>query len=313
MIENEKTDPSKIKSNNPVALGASTSFKPTSSTSSLMDNLSLVEEKLKTDIRKFVDNIFTDSQSISLEKKAEFGRLVRDPAARFLFAVFVDDYRVNSKKVSELTFYSLAQHFSIVLLECLLAEDFRPAKIIMNMMFTYYYEPTNEGQPFTEPNGLQSSTKTTSKKSPSQESTKIYLYTLLKDQQIFKSIRFWTSAFYESVINERSNHSIFGLRDQHDKTSNEQREEELDCSKNISFGLLGSFIYNMSLLELSQEFCEEFLEKHSTIADLTDEQLNLLRANMKAMYGTTNNSSSSKGDRFATFLQKLSTKLNERS
>lgn len=254
---------------------------PITPSTSIMDNLNGVDAQLKTKIRRFVESIFTDSQSITLENKAEFGRLLRSSDARLLFAIFVDEYRVNSKKVGELTFYSLAQHFSIVLLECLLAEDFRPAKIIMNMMFTYYYEPNCENFPFPDPVATTSKTR----KHSSPTTTKVYLYTLLKDQQIFKSIRFWTSAFYDSVINERNNHTIFVARDQNGKTSNEQRLEELDCSKNITFGLLGSFIHNMCLLELSRDFCEEFLEKHSAIADLSDDQLKMLRSNLKRMFG----------------------------
>lgn len=266
------------------------------------------------DIRGFVDSIFTDSQSISLEKKAEFGQLVRKPEARLAFAKFVDDYRVNSKRVSELTFYSLAQYFSIVLLECLLAEDFRPAKIIMNMMFTYYYEPSCDTPSSSRANNTNNDHQLATIDQLSV--TRTYLYTLLKDQEIFKSIRFWTSAFYESVIAERNNHSVFIDRGK-GKLSHEKRIEESDCSKNITFGLLGSFIYNMSLLDLSYEFCREFLDKHSTIAGLSDEHLELLRSNMKAMFNESQCSaattSSKTRERLSSFLNKLGNKLNQPS
>lgn len=263
-----------------------------------------IDEKLKADIKRFVDNIFTDSESISLEKKAEFGELVKTPQARLLFAMFVDEYRVNSKRVNELTFYSLVQYFSIVLLECLLAEDFRPAKIIMNMMFTYYFEQNCDNIPPQERPVVEKK---------DNNMVKTYLYTLLKDQEIFKSIRFWTSAFYESVMIERKNHPVFSFDKEQGKSNNERRNEELDCSKNITFGLLGSFIYNMSLLELSHEFCQEFLDKHSTIAGLSEEQLEMLRGNMKNMFNETSETlaiSASKSDRLASFLNRLSTKLN---
>lgn len=209
------------------------------------------------DIKEYVNNIFNDSQSISLVEKSEFGKLTRTPEARLLFAKCVDEHRVRSQRVNELTFYSLAQHFSIVLLECLLAEDFRPAKIIMNMMFTYYHE--------------QNCDKTSNPK------PKTYLYTLLKDQQIFQSIRFWTSAFYESIVIERGNHPAFV-----DETlSDEKKIEQLNCGKNISFGLLGSFIHNMTLLDLDPEMCQEFLEKHATIAGLHEEQISMLKGCLK--------------------------------
>lgn len=337
---------------------------PPPSTSEILDKL---DEKLKDEIRKFVELMFENSQSISLEKKAEFGQLVRTPEARLLFAIYVDDYRVNSKKVSELTFYSLSQYFSIVLLECLLAEDFRPAKIIMNMMFTYYYEHDCDNLPFTNDTSLTESclvkqpssgglplanTRTSSpstsssvsqqqpseptKRSgssfetsshsdravpsdtPPRKPLKTYLYTLLKDQEIFKSIRFWTSAFYESVIIERNNHEIFVDRDRDGKNlSYEKREEELDCSKNITFGLLGSFIHNMSLLDLSYDFCHEFLDKHSTIAGLSDCQLEMLRSNLKRMFEENSLASprapapTTRGEKLATFLQNFGNVLKQ--
>jgi hypothetical protein len=277
------------------------------------------DTKLKLDIKKFVDIIFTDSQSISLEKKAEFGQMMRTHEARLLFAKAVDDYRVNSKRVSELTFYSLAQYFSIVLLECLLAEDFRPAKIIMNMMFTYYYEQNFDKIPprdrltaenhhyiVTNPFNNDIQDDNDGNDVPKFKTVKTYLYTLLKDQEIFKSIRFWTSAFYETVIIERNNHPVF-IDKQRGKLSNEKRDEEIDCSKNITFGLLGSFIHNMCLLDLSHEFCQEFLDKHSTIAGLSDHQLDMLRSNLESMFKEDRAPSShaTAGERLSMFLQKF--------
>lgn len=277
--------------------------------SSLSCDVKGIDEKVRVGIKQFVDSIFTDSESISLEKKAEFGELVKNPQARLLFAMFVDEYRVNSKRVSELTFYSLVQYFSIVLLECLLAEDFRPAKIIMNMMFTYYYEQNCDNIPPQDRPIIERKDQNLA-----GNMVKTYLYTLLKDQEIFKSIRFWTSAFYESVMIERKNHPVFSFNREQGKSNNERRNEELDCSKNITFGLLGSFIYNMSLLELSHEFCQEFLDKHSTIAGLSEEQLEMLRGNLESMFNETSVTSAisaSRGDRLAAFLHKLSTKLNQ--
>lgn len=278
------------------------------------------DTRLKLDIKKFVDIIFTDSQSITLEQKSKFGKLMQTHEARMLFARFVDDYRVNSKRVSELTFYSLAQYFSIVLLECLLAEDFRPAKIIMNMMFTYYYEQNFDKIPPRDRLSVQAEEHHHIKSNsfhvdsddgndvPKSKKVQTYLYTLLKDQEIFKSIRFWTSAFYETVIIERNNHPVF-IDKQRGKLSSEKRDEELDCSKNITFGLLGSFIHNMCLLDLSHEFCQEFLDKHSTIAGLSDQQLEMLRSNLESMFKETSNrvpiSQATASERLSMFLQKF--------
>lgn len=61
-------------------------------------------------------------------------------AGRLWFARLVSAQRSHAKRVSENTFYSLVQHFAIVLFECGESDDFSPAKILMNMCFTFYYE-----------------------------------------------------------------------------------------------------------------------------------------------------------------------------
>ena len=48
--------------------------------------------------------------------------------------------RVDNKKVDEQPFYQLVQFFAICLFECKEEEDYGPAKTLMNMCFTFYYE-----------------------------------------------------------------------------------------------------------------------------------------------------------------------------
>lgn len=61
-------------------------------------------------------------------------------AGRLWFSRFVNAQRVHHLRVSESTFYSLVQHFAIVLFECADADDFGPSKSLMNMCFTFYHE-----------------------------------------------------------------------------------------------------------------------------------------------------------------------------
>ena len=42
--------------------------------------------------------------------------------------------------VIEQIFFRLVQYFAVVLFECNEAEDFSPAKSLMNMCFTFYYQ-----------------------------------------------------------------------------------------------------------------------------------------------------------------------------
>lgn len=48
--------------------------------------------------------------------------------------------RVNQKKVEEQIFYRLVQFFAICLFESKEEEDYVPAKHLMNMCFTFYFE-----------------------------------------------------------------------------------------------------------------------------------------------------------------------------
>ena len=47
---------------------------------------------------------------------------------------------MNSQRVDERIFYRLVQFFATCLFECKEEEDYVPAKHLMNMCFTFYYE-----------------------------------------------------------------------------------------------------------------------------------------------------------------------------
>lgn len=119
---------------------------------------SQTEEAIVEFMKKFISVLFEDSSSISLDSKSEFGLktrviLVADlikqkfykfqiqtETGRMWFARLVSAQRGKSKRVNESTFYSLIQYFAIVLFECGDSEDYSPAKILMNMCFTFYHE-----------------------------------------------------------------------------------------------------------------------------------------------------------------------------
>lgn len=214
--------------------------------------------------------------------------------------VCCDEQRKDNKCVQESTFYSLAQYFAIILFECAEADDFTPAKILMNMCFTYYHVP-QINQHHQESSNMD---------------TKIYLSTVLRDQPIWRSIRFWNAAFFDAVQYERENFiqnsSSSGL------TTN--AHDNWQFQANLTFGQLGyvrfrcsnnrtdqpflpprTFTYNMHAFNLPKQLCLQFLAKQSTIANLTPgkkrsivqvetailfllEQMNLLQDNIERMY-----------------------------
>ncbi|XP_055933174.1 uncharacterized protein KIAA0513-like [Argiope bruennichi] len=213
-------------------------------------------------MKRFVKKIFFDSVSITFEEKAKFGELCRYEIGRLWFGRCVNGQRVHNKLVKESTFYSLVQYFAIVLFECAEADDFSPAKSIMNMCFTFYHERiSRDGRP----------------------SCREYLFSYLKDQPIWRSIRFWNAAFFDAVQCERANREI-PTRDKLGQYSAEDLRDEKKFQENIFFGQLGTFTYNMYAFGLSKEFAMEFLRKQCIIASLSKEHVLLLRENIDRMY-----------------------------
>lgn len=215
-------------------------------------------------MRKFVGDLFKDSSSIPLDQKSKFGQLAQHEAGRLWFARFVNAQRVLHKKVDESTFYSLVQYFTIVLFECADADDFSPAKSLMNMCFTFYYEVDVPGcEPYKE-----------------------YLYTYLRDQAIWHSLRFWNAAFFDALQCERVHRPVV-TRDEIRHNSLEAITDEKQYQENITFGQLGTFTCNMHAFGLSKELCSEFLRKQCTIANLREDQEKMLRDNVERMYRET--------------------------
>jgi len=92
-------------------------------------------------MKSHVSQLFDPDKEISNDSKQTFGEFCQTSDGRQAFAKYVDNYRCRSLEVSETTFYNLAQSFALVLFECNEADDFLPAKSLMNMSFTYYHYP----------------------------------------------------------------------------------------------------------------------------------------------------------------------------
>lgn len=74
---------------------------------------------------------------------------------------------------------------------------------------------------------------------PGQESCREYLYTNLKDQPIWTSMRFWTAAFFDALQCERATRPV----PPRPKSKDQQALaiEDKAFQANIVFGLLGYF------------------------------------------------------------------------
>ncbi|KAM6926807.1 uncharacterized protein KIAA0513 homolog isoform 2-T2 [Lycodopsis pacificus] len=111
---------------------------------------------------------------------------------------------------------------------------------------------------------------------------KVYLYTHLKQQPIWHTLRFWNAAFFDAVHCERKKRSPTTR----EKWCHMTQEERDDCSKtdeNIAFGQLGTFTHNMLAFGLSKKLCNDFLKKQAVIGNLNEEQYKLLSDHIQKM------------------------------
>ncbi|XP_077277563.1 uncharacterized protein KIAA0513-like isoform X3 [Temnothorax americanus] len=220
------------------------------------------EEAAADFMKAFVLLLFNAPNTIDQGQKANFGQMVLTESGRIWFSRVVNARRARAC-VTEASFYSLAQHFAVTLFECHEADDFAPAKSLMNMCFTFYHEVEVPGlEPYRE-----------------------YLYTHLRVQPIWTSMRFWTAAFFDAVQCERASRPVPPRPKSLDQES--LAAEDRKFQANIVFGQLGTFTCNMHAFGLSRALCTEFLRKQCIIANLTKEQEKMLRDNIDRMFDET--------------------------
>ncbi|KAK6185028.1 hypothetical protein SNE40_007355 [Patella caerulea] len=203
-------------------------------------------------MKLFVDKVFNTSDDVSQTEKAKFGELCQYSPGRLWFARYVNGQRVHSKKVDEPIFFRLVQYFAVCLFECNEAEDYSPAKTLMNMCFTFYLQDQN----------------------PGGGTYKHFLYSYLRDQPVWQSLRFWNAAFFDAIQGERSRKPVPKNNEETDIRTDDRQFQE-----NITFGQLGTFTCNMRAFGLSRELCMEFLRKQAIIANLNKEQVKMLKDN----------------------------------
>lgn len=103
----------------------------------------------------------------------------------------------------------------------------------------------------------------------------IYLYSHLKQQPIWHSLRFWNAAFFDAVHCERRKRSPT-TRDKWYHMTQEERDDSLQFNENITFGQLGTFTHNMLAFGLSKKLCSDFLKKQAVIGNLDEEKFKQL-------------------------------------
>ncbi|XP_068578643.1 uncharacterized protein KIAA0513 homolog isoform X2 [Cebidichthys violaceus] len=111
---------------------------------------------------------------------------------------------------------------------------------------------------------------------------KVYLYTHLKQQPIWHTLRFWNAAFFDAVHCERKKRSPT-TREKWCHMTQEERDDSSKIDENIAFGQLGTFTHNMLAFGLSKKLCNDFLKKQAVIGNLHEEQYKLLSDHIEKM------------------------------
>ncbi|XP_053557095.1 uncharacterized protein KIAA0513 homolog isoform X2 [Bombina bombina] len=111
---------------------------------------------------------------------------------------------------------------------------------------------------------------------------KIYLYSHLKQQPIWHTLRFWNAAFFDAVHCERRKRSPT-TRDKWYHMTQEERDDSLQFNENITFGQLGTFTHNMLAFGLSKKLCIDFLKKQAVIGNLDEEKFKQLTDHIDQM------------------------------
>ncbi|XP_073328265.1 uncharacterized protein KIAA0513 homolog [Pagrus major] len=138
--------------------------------------------------------------------------------------------------------------------------------------------------PKTEEGGSSVETKPISpvSESPEEKKEKVYLYTHLKQQPIWHTLRFWNAAFFDAVHCERKKRSPT-TREKWCHMTQEERDDSSKIDENIAFGQLGTFTHNMLAFGLSRKLCNDFLKKQAVIGNLNEEQYKLLTDHIEKM------------------------------
>ncbi|XP_041745987.1 uncharacterized protein KIAA0513 homolog isoform X2 [Coregonus clupeaformis] len=114
------------------------------------------------------------------------------------------------------------------------------------------------------------------------ENEKVYLYTHLKQQPIWHTLRFWNAAFFDAVHCERKKRSPT-TREKWCHMTQEEKDDSSKVDENIAFGQLGTFTHNMLAFGLSKKLCNDFLKKQAVIGNLNEEQYKLLSDHIEQM------------------------------
>ncbi|KAF5405794.1 hypothetical protein PHET_00691 [Paragonimus heterotremus] len=215
-------------------------------------------EQWKSEISKLVSSIF-EQKPIGSEMKANFQNFVTQHTGRSLFAKELR-YQMNTKKaVAMPVLTELSQYTSHVLVNCNETDDFGPATQLLQATFTIYHEITAS--------------------SMEDHSKQHYLFTLLRDQPIWQSMRFWNAAFFIALQAERRKQTI-----PTELHGEEALEAEKEAQDNAVYIQLSKFLWRMCMFGIPKEACMDFLRKQASAENLSQDKYYTLQMNVQQLF-----------------------------
>eukprot|EP01017_Pseudomicrothorax_dubius_P030730 TRINITY_DN3858_c0_g1_i1.p1 TRINITY_DN3858_c0_g1~~TRINITY_DN3858_c0_g1_i1.p1 ORF type:complete len:642 (-),score=129.35 TRINITY_DN3858_c0_g1_i1:581-2506(-) len=194
-----------------------------------------------------VHKAWTGDTELSPDELMDFERIVREEFGRKLWTFSFQQYRIAGKfVVNELGYKGLVSLLLIVLNEAMRSRDATTAKKLMVLALTFY------------------------KTDPREKEGKVYLHAEIVSHPLWKASDLWESAILDSLREEFANQRAYNL------DSGECLEEAIIREKNIVFGQLGSFAFNMLMFEfdaqevknLISKFCKHFTLSEPLIKEL---------------------------------------------
>lgn len=217
-------------------------------------------EQCKAEIRTIISTILQQN-AISPDLEANFQNYSMHHTGRSAFAKELKRQTNQTKELPASVLNQLGQYASHVLVHCNENDDFAPATQIMQRSFTLYHEVRAL--------------------SMDEHGEQHYLFTLLHDQPIWQSMRFWNAAFFIALQTERRNQTIpAGLRD--DETLLAEKEQQ----ENAAFIQISKFVWRMHAFGIPRESCVEFLRKQANGENLSKDRCRILHTNLQKLYET---------------------------
>lgn len=194
------------------------------------------------------------------------------PTARIAFANAINrqrNYDHSCLELSRNSFLALAE-VTRKLLDCVAKTlDIKPGKLVMIMSQTLFCRAVDIVDLLVSSTGKKCS-------GAISKSEKVFLADYLRDHDIWKDLRFWNQAFYDSFAEE-----IDRCPDTKKWHSNVEKQEHTRRTKEILFSQLTAWTHNMREFGMKNSEIRGFIDKIASMNDMPEDRIQILERLMQ--------------------------------